>query len=403
MRRRTLLSAPSVLFAQSESAFAITKGPKHHFFGYYGIPPWNRSQKLMVCLEADFQDHLPNAQEAARVCLLDSRTRKLSPIAETRAWNLQQGAMLHWNPLAPETEILFNDRAGDQLITVVLNVENGKRRELPMALAGVSNQGRHALCLNYARLAKLRPVVGVRGAKDFSSDVLHPEDDGAFLMDLETGKTKNVLSVAETFRRLSARHPAVREIIRTRPMFFNHTVFSKNDRRFFVLSRCFVDKRLESAMFTANIDGTDIREAVPFGRGVSHFDWKSGREIIATFRDEAGVIRHYLFTDGQQNFTILGRDFFAGDGHCSYSPNQQWIASDANYPATKERGLLLFHPATQRGFPLGRFPMGAYMSGDLRCDLHPRFSRDGRQICFDALAADGTRQLHLIEPTALAA
>ncbi|MDL5051019.1 hypothetical protein QQ054_34020 [Oscillatoria amoena NRMC-F 0135] len=398
MQRRTFLSAPALLLGQSSTIESVTQGPKHHFFGYYGIPPWNRSQKLLVCLESDFQDHLPDGDEAARVVLIDARTRKLTPVAETRAWNVQQGAMLHWNPLAPETEILFNDRQEDRLVTVVLNVENGKRRTLPMALAGVSNNGQHALCLNYARLAKLRPVVGIKGVKDTSSGSLHPEDDGAFLMDLKTGEARIVLSVADTFRRLESRHPELRQ----RPMFFNHTVFSKDDKRFFVLSRAFAGNRLESAMFSANLDGSDVREAVPYGRGVSHFDWKNGKEILATFRDEAGVVRHYLFPDGGQTFQVLGADFFSGDGHCSYSPDTQWIVSDANHLSSKERELLLYHPASGEGHRLGRFAMGDYMTGDLRCDLHPRFSRDGKMICFDAIAADGTRQLHIAKPPALA-
>jgi hypothetical protein len=398
MQRRAFLSAPALLLGQSSKIEAVTRGPKHHFFGYYGIPPWNRSQKLLVCLESDFQDHLPDGDEAARVVLIDARTRKLTPVAETRAWNVQQGAMLHWNPLAPETEILFNDREGDRVVTVVLNVENGKRRTLPMALAGVSNNGRHALCLNYARLAKLRPVVGIKGVKDTSSGGLHPEDDGAFLMDLKTGEVKIVLSVADTFRRLESRHPELRQ----RPMFFNHTVFSKDDKRFFVLSRAFAGNRLESAMFSANLAGSDVREAVPYGRGVSHFDWKNGKEILATFRDEAGIVRHYLFPDGGGNFKVLGADFFSGDGHCSYSPDAQWIVSDANHLSSKERELLLYHPASGKGHRLGRFAMGDYMTGDLRCDLHPRFSRDGKMICFDAIAADGTRQLHIARPPVLA-
>ena len=386
-RRAILLAAA----APAASIETITSGPKHHFFGYYGIPPWNQSQKLLVCLESSFQDHLPNPDEAAGIVLIDARTRKLTRIAETRAWNLQQGAMPHWNPLHPEDEILFNDQADGKLVTVVLNVNNGKRRLLPMALAGVSSNGRHALCLNYARLAKLRPVVGIRGTADHSSQGNHPEDDGAFLMDLETGSTKIVLSVAETFRRLKDRHPELIE----RPMFFNHTVFSKDDKRFFVLSRCFKNNRLESAMFSANLYGTDIREAVPYGRGISHFDWKNGREIIATFRDDQGKMRHYLFEDGKQNFEMLGKDFFPGDGHCSYSPDAQWIVSDANHAEDQTKELLLFHPATSKGTSLGRQKVGAYLSGDTRCDLHPRFSRDGKQICFDSIAADGTRQLHI--------
>ena len=388
LSRRALPLAAAAPTSQIE---AIPKGPRHHFFGYYGIPPWNKSQKLLVCLESSFQDHLPSGDEPAQIVLIDAASRKLTPIAETRAWNLQQGAMLHWNPLRPEDEILFNERIGEDLVTVVLNVQNGKRRILPMALAGVSYNGRHALCLNYARLARLRPVVGIRGVPDHSTPGNHPEDDGAFLMDLETGKTKIVLSVAETYRHLKDKHPELGEL----PMFFNHTCFSKDDKRFFVLARSSVGGRLESAMFTASIDGTQIREAVPYGRGISHFDWKNGQEIIATFRDEGGRMRHYLFDDGKQNFQVLGADFFQGDGHCSYSPDTNWIVSDRNHAEDQVKELLLFHPATGKGYSLSRQKVGKYLSGDTRCDLHPRFSRDGKQICFDSIAADGTRQLHI--------
>ena len=40
LSRRALLLAAAAPTSQIE---AITKGPRHHFFGYYGIPPWNKS------------------------------------------------------------------------------------------------------------------------------------------------------------------------------------------------------------------------------------------------------------------------------------------------------------------------------------------------------------------------
>src|SRR5688572_26092522 len=80
----------------------LTSGPGHHFFGYYGIPPWNASGKRLVCLESSFQDHMPSAEEAAVVGLVDEASGGFRGVTETRAWNLQQGAMLHWNPLEPE-------------------------------------------------------------------------------------------------------------------------------------------------------------------------------------------------------------------------------------------------------------------------------------------------------------
>jgi hypothetical protein len=35
----------------------LTSGPKHHFFGYYGICPWNKDQTHLLSLESNFQDH----------------------------------------------------------------------------------------------------------------------------------------------------------------------------------------------------------------------------------------------------------------------------------------------------------------------------------------------------------
>ena len=375
----------------SFSVRTLTSGPRHHFFGYYGIPPWNRSQSRLVCLESTFQDHLPTESEAARIGLVDPATGAFQPVTETRAWNLQQGAMLHWNPLDPENEILFNDRRDGNIITRLLNVKTGRENWFPGAIAGVSATGRHALCLNYGRLARLRPVVGYVGAKD-PNPGLNPENDGIWLMDLETGQTRLVVSGADIHRCLLKDHPEIAD----RPLFFNHTIFNKTGSRFFFLARTFTpDKRLESGMFTANRDGTDLREVVPYGSGVSHFEWRDDTQILATFRFEGKDIRHVLFTDGLKDYRAIGEGFLKDDGHCSFAPDGRWIVTDRNHADTREKSLMVYNVETNRGAWIGRFPVGEYLTGNLRCDLHPRWSRTGHAICFDAIAADGTRQLHL--------
>lgn len=376
---------------------ALTRGPKHHFFGYYGVPPWNRSGSRLVCLESDFQDHLPRPEERARICLIDAASGALSPVAETSAWNLQQGAMLHWNPLRPDDEILYNDRRDGQLVGVVLDVRTGRSRLLDRAVSAAARSGRWALSLTYGRLTRLRPVVGYVGLADPHAADPHPDADGVFLMDLETGRARLLIAIGEIYRRLAVRHPHLRDL----PMWFNHTVFSPDAGRFFFLARCYEPqprRRLQSAMFTANLDGGDLREAIPFGHGVSHFDWRNERELVATFRWPAaeGSIRHFLFTDGARDYREVGEGFLMGDGHCTFSPDGVWLASDPS--GIRSRSLRILDVAGGRRMALGEFPLGAYSSGDLRCDLHPRWSRDGRAICFDAIVpADGTRQLHVAE------
>jgi hypothetical protein len=92
----------------------VTFGPKHHFFGYFGhvqTIPWNKSGRYLLGLQTDFQERMPEPGEAAEIVLLDTQ-KNYEPrvIDRTRGWNFQQGAMMYWNPEAPETQFFFNDR-----------------------------------------------------------------------------------------------------------------------------------------------------------------------------------------------------------------------------------------------------------------------------------------------------
>jgi len=374
----------------------LTSGPKHHFFGYYGITPWNKSGKCLVCLESDFQDHLPSPDEPAAVGLVDARTGEFRKVGETRAWNFQQGAMLHWNPLNPEHEIIFNDRKNGEIVSAVLDVRSGKKRFLPRAVSAVSHNGQCALSLTYGRLTRMRPVVGYPGAKDPNPESPHPDNDGVFLMNLATGDSKLVVSIGEVYRRLVGNHPELKE----RHMWFNHTVFNKDDSRFFFLARCWEPKpkvHLQSAMFTCKLDGSDLREVILFGKGVSHFDWRNAKEILATFELDKDKKSHVLFTDGLKDYKVIGEGFLAGDGHCSFAPDEKWIANDGS-SGKGEKSLMIYNMETKVGALLGTFPMKNYASGDLRCDLHPRWNRTGDAICFDALeTTNRTRQLHVAD------
>jgi hypothetical protein len=375
----------------------LTSGPKHHFFGYYGICPWNKSGQYLVCLESDFQDHLPSADEPAFIGLVNSNTGEFSKVAETHAWNLQQGAMLHWNPLNPENQIIYNDQYGNDIASVVLDVKSRRKRVLPRAVSCVSHNGKWALSLTYGRLGRLRKVVGYGGAKDPNPDSPAPDNDGIFLMDLSTGKSKLVVSIAQVYERLVKKHP----LLQGRHMWFNHTVFNKNDTRFFFLARANLPprERRYTAMFTANLDGSELREVVPFDKRVSHFDWRNNKEIIATFSMDGPDRKHVLFKDGKADYGVIGDGFLDFDGHCSFSPDQNWLVTDRKHHDTLEQSLLIYNLRSKQKLVLCRYNMREkkYMSGGVRCDFHPRWNRTGDAICFDALEpVNGTRQLHVV-------
>ena len=81
----------------------FSNGPKHHFFGYYGINPWDRNFRYHLALETDFHRHVPTPTDIAQVGLVDKRSGDFTPVASTSAFNLQQlstiGMMIAWFPV----------------------------------------------------------------------------------------------------------------------------------------------------------------------------------------------------------------------------------------------------------------------------------------------------------------
>ena len=85
---------------------------------------------------------------------------------------------------------------------------------------------------------------------------------------------------------------------------------------------------------------------------------------------------------------------FSGDGHCSYSPGNAYMLTD-EYP-DKDGFQRLFLYDGERKITLAK--QYAPMTGpvDERCDMHPRWSPDGRRIAFDSISG-GRRRLVVLD------
>jgi Tol biopolymer transport system component len=71
------------------------------------------------------------------------------------------------------------------------------------------------------------------------------------------------------------------------------------------------------------------------------------------------------------------------------------VLTDTYPDATQHRTLLLYRWNTGERIDIGRFHAPP-MEWQIRCDLHPRWSRDGRQVCIDSIH-EGTRQMYVID------
>ena len=381
---------------RASNPVALTPTNAHHFFGYYSICPWSADGTRFICLESSFHDHPPEAGETATVGYVDTRTGEWAALSETLAWNLQQGTMLHWLPTRPNTHIVHNDLEGTCLVARLINVVSGQReRTYERPIAAMSHRGDVACNLNYARMFRRRRVVGYAGADDPTEGVLHPEDDGLFLMDTESGASRLIVSMATIMEDFE--HP---EEMGRSPIWFNHVGFSPDDSRIFFLARYCVGGHggpLNSAMFTVNQDGSDLRKVVEYGQGMSHFEWKNDHEIVVTVEWEKLGRAFVIFTDGEDDHRLLDARLVE-DGHMTYSPDRRWLLSDIgprSHPESMST-LRLWDSETAELHMLGEYHNPEPFRGDIRCDLHPRWNHAGDEISWDSIH-EGTRQVYAMK------
>jgi len=347
----------------------------------------------MLALEVEFMDRAPTPNDAATIGLIDLKENCLfRPVAKTYAWNWQQGCMLQWMPNTFRRRIIYNDRRDGRFISVIHDVESGEVRNLPLPIYALTHDGRYALTLNFSRLDRTRPGYGYAGVHDPTVEKKAPENDGIYLMDLRTGEYDLIISLAQ----IVAFRP--RLDMRGAVHWFNHLLVSPDDQRFIFLHRWSsptIGKKRITRLFTANLDGSDIY-LVADDDMVSHFDWRDSTHILAWARKKGVGDHYFLFTDCSEEFQIIGKDVLNRDGHCSYSPDRRWILTDTYPDQENKRRLLLYHPETKRLIELGRFYSPPKLRGAIRCDLHPRWSRDGHYICFDS-AHEDQRQMYIID------
>ncbi len=370
----------------------VTSGPEQHFAGYYDKTPWNQSQRLLCCHRVNVHDRAPTEDDILDIGIIDLDSKRFEKVAGTSAWNWQQGAMLQWSPSDPENSLIFNDRREGRFVSVIHNIRTSEQQVHCRPVAAVSPDGKYALSLNFSRLADMRPGYGYAGIADPWVDDPTPQEDGIHLINLADWECQMVLSVSQI-----ADYDAGK-IDKNAKHWFNHLLFSPDAKRFIFLHRWgSADGEFKTRLFTSAIDGSELY-CLNDHDVTSHFDWRDNYHVLA-FANRFGMgCKYYLFEDRSDNIQVIGDEKLTPlfDGHCSYSPDRKWLLTDTYPDDDRNRLLLVYRPEDDTRIDLGTFYEKESISGDLRCDLHPKWSRDGRLICFDSMHP-GSRQVFVID------
>jgi len=354
-------------------------------FGYYDIPAFDNSEKRHLALRVPFMDHMPGKDDVAEIFTIDLETGEKTKIAETTAWCFQQGCFAQWMP-AKEDTIIYNVRANTECGygCVIKNLKTGEEKLFCRPVATVSPDGKYGLSINFDRMFDFRPGYGYAGQKDKWFDDNHPADDGIYLLDLETGEDKLILSLDTLWKTAGGFFEGANE-----KMLINHINFNTDGTRFVFLLRN-NSRRWFTATITADRNGDNVYVLSDFAYA-SHYYWVNPNVLsIHSSGYEVGDMGNQLYelTDKTHEGRAVDPDFFLADGHVSYSPNREYILYDSYPKPDGHRELYLYDLVTKRGGLLGRFKDWTPPVIDIRCDLHPVWAPSGKQISFDGTFED---------------
>lgn len=379
----------SALQTKGGEVRTVTPWEGHSFFGYYEKSPWNAAGTRLLAQRAGFMDRPPGPEDEVELGYVDlAKGGGWVSLGRTRAWNWQQGCMLQW--LGESETVIYNDRENGKAVSRKVNLDTGERCTLDRPVYAVAPDGTWAVSLNFARLHHQRPGYGYAGIEDAWRAVEAPDDDGVWRVDLASGESRLLCSVGEASRigRTAAFAGKTHR--------FNHAQISRDGSRFAFLHRYKTpDEEVGTTrLFTMNGDGTGLR-LMPGDGLVSHYDWRDGSSLLAWTKREGEAAAFYFFELKDGSMRALDREAMWCDGHCSFSPDGRWILNDTYPDKEHHRTLYLYRFPDGPRVDLGRF-LSPPMAWQIRCDLHPRWSRDGRSVCLDSIH-EGVRKVYIMD------
>jgi Tol biopolymer transport system component len=181
----------------------------------------------------------------------------------------------------------------------------------------------------------------------------------------------------------------------------NHLMYSPQGSRFVFVHRWIGPYGKFSRLYVANADGSGLKMLLDH-RMVSHYNWRDEKHLLVWARTEEAGDHYYLLNVLTGQWEIVGQGVLDvyGDGHPSFSPDRRWVITDTYPDRARQQHLLLYKIDTNEMIELGRFLAPLKFTGASRCDLHPRWSPDGKMISIDS-AHEGKRGTYILDISAI--
>lgn len=355
----------------------ISIADREVFVGYYDITPFKPSNDSFLALS------VPKGAQArhdpADIVLFDVQAQQAyQTLTTTRSWAWQMGSRLRWQD---DDSFWYTDKTETGYETCRFSLsKNNVVARFPGAFFEISRRADFALEIDMDRLQRLRPGYGYSNFPDTSQGQKAPKENGVWYYNLQTNEKKLLFSLYDVSQ--LERH----ESMAGAEHYFNHVSLSEDASKFMVFhlwekeskrnGRALIYDFEEESLSVCQTDG------VP-----SHYVWDDKEDLLLTIAKPDGSFSFEQFSPTTKWQTALPLEGFnfRRDGHPSYNPVHKNRMLFDSYPdAYSERAVYVFDKSKETIQCLAGFYSWPSIVKEKKCDLHPRFCREGKRILVDS-------------------
>ena len=341
-----------------------------YFYGYYDRCP-ERNGKVLV-------HEMRQNRVAIKVYGINKKNERI--LGESQAYNWQMGSRALG---IDDDTVSYNDFEDGQYVTKWFSLKEDKVvKTIPMPTMDIW-KNEYILTTNFQRLRSVDPDYSYHCLPEMDEKTfLDYQHDGIWMYDIKKEEKKLILSIADILE-------CKKDVLYTEGKHcVNHIMIAPDGKSFIFIHRYKYEGKKYDRLMWYDFKGLKCLHDDPLQ---SHFCWLDSRRVMGYC--EYGGQKGWFETDtltGKVKKLEMLTEKHPKNGHPT--PWGVWIVVDGYPDLDRMQRLHAYNQKTKEYLLLAEFFHDLGHQNYNRCDLHPRFTPDGKTVYVDTLFS-GSRQL----------